>query len=103
MYFAISKFTLDLDTETKRDEKALKALCEKIRSRFKISVGSTANGRQGETAIVVAALAQTEERLGQMLNDIGDFCEESGFGRVTDEESLLDHIDAISEQDAEDD
>ncbi len=98
MYFAVSKFTLDLDTETSRDEKALKALCEKLRARFKIAVNSV-NAGKGETAIVVAALSRSEETLSQMLNDIGDFCEESGFGRVTDEETLLDHVDAISEQD----
>ena len=99
MYFAVSKIMFDLDTETSQDDKALKSLAEKVRSRFKVAVSTLNQAHQGETALVIAGLARNEEKLDQTINDIMAFCEESGFGRISDELTLLDHIDSIADED----
>ena len=98
MYFAVSKIIIDIDTETAQDDKALKSLAEKVRARFKVAVATQTQTHQGESALVIAGLARNEEKLSQTLNDIMSFCEESGFGRIADEVTLLDHIDSISDE-----
>ncbi len=87
-----------------RDRKELASLAEKIRARFKACVMPCSNMEDdGEIAIAVTSLAHSEEALGRQLDSIADFCEECGFGRVAAEHTLMDHIDAISEDGDDDD
>lgn len=87
----------DLDSATGQDDKALRALCDRIRARFKVSVLPNTSSDDGEASIVVAALGRTEERLSRLLDHICDACEESGFGRIESETTLLDHIDNLGD------
>ncbi len=99
MFFAVTKFTFDIDTETSFDVKDLKSLTEKVRARFKVCARPCReNDDSGDVSFAVAALADTEEKLARTLDDIAAFCEESGFGRIEFEKTLMDHIDGIEDQ-----
>ena len=97
MYFAVVKITFEdeLGAAAGRD---LHTLLERLRSRFKVCAAAIAADESGNGAsIALTALASTEEKLTRTLDNVVDFCEESGFGRIASEEALLDHIDALAE------
>ncbi len=105
MYFAIAKITFEEElgadnlrpgTAGKRD---LHQLVEKIRAKFKVCAAAIESDSMGSDAIAITALGSSEDRLTRSLDGILGFCEESGYGRVGSEETLIDHIDVISEHD----
>lgn len=96
MYFAVVKLTFETEPGLVSDPHALRALTEKIRSRFKVSA-AVCSADSGAMALAVAALGSSEERLSQTLDKVSAFCEEAGLGRIESEEALLDHIDSIAE------
>ena len=99
MYFAVVKITFEHEAGAPApDRKAMSALIEKLRARFRITVMTYANVQEdGETAIAYTSLAMSEESLTKQLDAIAAFCEESGIGRIGDEAVLMDHIDSIGE------
>lgn len=97
MFFAISKITFDLDTETTGDGKQIKALVQKIRANFKVCVKSHISDNH-DISIVVATLAKYEKTLHEQLDSIAAFCEESGFARIGEERTLIDDVDAVMEE-----
>jgi uncharacterized protein YlxP (DUF503 family) len=98
MYVAIAKLTFEEGPKTADDRKELRALTEKLRARFKVSAAAVEEtGSGGATALAVAALGSSAERLSKTLDAIAEFCEASGFGRVESEQALLDHLDNLTE------
>jgi uncharacterized protein YlxP (DUF503 family) len=100
MYFAVMKIAFDEEgrAATAGGGRELKALAEKIRSRFKVSAAASPGEETGGgDAIAVAALGSTEEKLSKTLDAIVSFCEQAGFGRIAGEDTLFDHVDAIAE------
>lgn len=100
MYFAVMKIAFDEEgrAATSDGGRELKALAEKIRSRFKVSAAASPGEETGGSdAIAVAALGSTEEKLSKTLDAIVTFCEQAGFGRIAGEDTLFDHVDAIAE------
>lgn len=102
MYFAVAKLTFDIDEHTANERKDLNALVEKVRSRFKVCVQPMVSDKDhGFLGMAVASLGQTEERLSQQVDAIAEFVEESGFGRVAKEETLIDHVDSFGDNASE--
>lgn len=96
MYFAIHKIKFQIDERTGRESKDIAALCVRLAKRFKACVQpSFPNLEQGEVIIVSALLSPHENGAKKKADEISDYCEGSGFGRVYDESLLLDHIDTI--------
>lgn len=102
MHFAVMKLTFAATLDSERDRKELKALAEKLRARFKICCAPCASQEGDAASLAVTALAPTENQLSRMLDDIADFCETSGFGRIEGESTLLDDIESIAEMGDED-
>ena len=76
---------------------------EKIRARFKVCVMPCDTTEEtGQASIAISSLAISEESLSKQLDSVSDFCEETGFGRVETERTLMDHIDAFTSDDDED-
>ena len=96
MYFAVSKLIFSTQPGLVDDAQAFRALAEKIRTRFKVCAAFYQRDT-GDSCLAITALGSTAERLGQTLDKIASFCEDSGFGRVESEEALLDHIDHLAE------
>ncbi len=104
MYFAVVKLTFESQGKTPVDRKDVRSLVEKLRARFKVCASvCEADEEQGTTSIAVATLGSTEERLTQSLDALSEFCESHGIGRVESEQTLMDHIDAISDFNSGDD
>ncbi len=81
----------------------LKRLAEKIRGRFKVCAACTSGNQRSEAhGIAIAALGAEEEKLSRLIDSIVAFCEQSGIGRVTNEEALIDHIEHINQSEEED-
>ncbi len=98
MYFAVTKLTFDIDEHTANERKDLSALVEKVRARFKVCVQPLIHDKDSDfLGMAIASLGQAEERLSQQVDAIAEFCEESGFGRVAKEETLIDHMDSFGE------
>lgn len=98
MYFAISKITFE-DEASPHDHKALKSLTEKLRARFKVTVRISEDfEKHGSLAIVLALLHPQREGLSQTLDRILEFCEQSGFGRIANEKTILEDLDSALEE-----
>ena len=99
MYFAVAKFTFESSgKKTPDDRKELRSLVEKIRARFKVSCAIASQPDDvGSASIAIAALAGSEDALDKKLDDIAEFCEAAGFGRIESEQTLLDEIDALDD------
>lgn len=97
MFFSVSKLVFDVDTITGSESKDLNSLCEKIQSRFHVIAKPFSKGQDAGTAIAVSTLFGTEKKISEILDDIVELCEESGFGRVDSEHTLLEHVNTIEE------
>lgn len=97
MYFCVSKLVFEFDARLHQDDRDLKALAEKIRKRFKVSARPAALTETGEASLAIAAVDRSQEKLSRMMDEISELCEQSGFGRVDHELSLMDHFDNIED------
>ncbi len=98
MFFAITKFTFERQS-TPHDAKDLSALAEKIRTRFRISVEITEDFHKGgDAGIMVAAIHPNEMKLSNMIDAIADACENSGFGRIHSENTILEDFESFQEE-----
>jgi hypothetical protein len=93
MYFAVSKLNFE---DADLDLKTMKALTEKIRSRFKVAVHG--GHIDGAPIVAIATLGESEEKLLQTIDEISELCEASGFGRVSSEDTLLDDMRCLGEE-----
>lgn len=97
MYFVVSKLTFEKQV-TSRDARDLSALVDKLRSRFKISVQIAEEFQKSNVAaIVIAAVHPQENTLNQMVDEIVDLCENSGFGRVESENTIFEDFDSFND------
>lgn len=103
MYFVVAKLLFADDGKTSYDAKEMQALLEKIRQRFKISVKSYHADKGSQTAdgILLAAVGQTSHQLEQLIDDIAEVCETTGFGRIEDEQVLIESFDQLEFDDEE--
>ena len=95
MFFAIAKFVFEESLEGRE----LHAFVKKVQARFPVCVRSLREG-EGEagSSFVVATLGDKEQFVSQQLDEIAAFAEKSGFGRISSEDVLFDHIDNLSDQ-----
>ncbi len=98
MYFVVSKLAFE-SQQTARDARELSQLVDKLRQRFRISVQIADEFHKfGTAAIVVAAVHSQEEHLSKLIDDISDSCENSGFGRIHSESTILEDFEAFNEE-----
>jgi len=99
MYFAVMKITFD-GGEASGSRKDLMAIVEKIRARHRVcAMPCSTSEDDGEAAIAVTSLANSEESLSRQLDAISKLCEEAGIGRIASERTLLDHLDSFGDDD----
>ena len=74
--------------------KDLKSLVVKLRARFTacVKVDQMATRKSAPT-LVIAQLNAHQSSLQNQMDQIIDFCEDSGFGRVESEEAIMDILD----------
>ncbi len=93
MYILISK--LELSSEVlASDRREMKALVDRLRKKFKVSVLSYNPKGYGNT-IIVSLLGHSEHKLSQTLDEVAEYCEFSGFGRIDSETTFLDDIENL--------
>ena len=97
MFFTVSKICFSAENKTPLIARDLHSLVEKIRARFRVCV--TAYPDTHEIAIAITSLALTEEALNKQIDQVIEFCESSGLGRVISESTLLDDVDSIATPD----
>jgi uncharacterized protein YlxP (DUF503 family) len=102
MHFAVMKLTFAAALDSEKDRKELKALAEKLRVRFKVCCSPYSIQEGGAAALAIAALSGSENQLSRTLDEIANFCETSGFGRIEAESTLLDDVESIEELAEED-
>lgn len=99
MYFVVTKLTFEAQ-QTSRDARELSHLVDKLRQRFKISIQIADEfHKSGIAGIVVAAVHSQEEYLSKLIDDIAESCENSGFGRIHSESTILEDFEAYSDED----
>ena len=90
-----SKFTFESELQTPYDAREINALVVRIRKKFKVCVRPAMEFKKEKIpAIVIATLGTTEQAISQQLDSIADFLEDSGFGRIDTEQTILDFIDS---------
>jgi hypothetical protein len=98
MFFVVTKLTFESHAKP-RDARDLAALVEKLRARFRISVEVTEEFQKGgEAGIVVSAVHPSEMKLSGMIDAISDACEDSGFGRIHSENTILEDFESFTEE-----
>jgi hypothetical protein len=91
MHYAIVKASFSAGDKLEQDQRELQVLVKKIQTKFHVSVKSSNDfSKTGTPEIVVAVLERTDNLLRQKIDEILDFCEASGFGRVEDHEVVAD-------------
>lgn len=94
MYFVVTKLVFEAQT-TKHDARELAQLADKLRQRFRISIQITDEFHKGgQAGIVVAAVHSQEMQLSNLIDEIADACENSGFGRIETEQTILEDFEA---------
>ncbi len=100
MFFAISKIIIEADQSTPTDLKELTKLCQKVQAKFKFCAKPLAH-TDDKLSFAVALLAPSRNAALQKLDEVIKMAEQSGIGRVDNEISLVDHIDAFEDGDEE--
>ncbi len=96
MFFIVSKLSFEPES-TPRDSKELAQLADKLRQRFKISIQIADEFyKGGQAGIVVAAVHSQEMQLSSMIDEIADACENSGFGRIHSESTILEDFESYA-------
>lgn len=96
MFFIVSKLTFESEP-TKRDAKELAQLADKLRQRFKISIQIADEFyKGGQAGIVVSAVHSQEMQLSNLIDEIADACENSGFGRIHSESTILEDFESYA-------
>ncbi len=73
-----------------------RSLCERIRSRYKALAKPYQPGSDPLSLnIAVVLLGRTQEKLNQQRDEILNFIETNGLGRVLEDKTFIDHIDSI--------
>ena len=93
MFVAVSRLTFE-DEPSAYDNKELKSLCERIKSRFQVCV-KVENSSQSFPRIVISALEHSQAVLDKKLDQVTDYCENSGFGRISQEEVFYEHVENL--------
>ncbi|MBC7661428.1 MAG: hypothetical protein H7249_17165 [Chitinophagaceae bacterium] len=97
MFFAVSKLTFETQAKP-RDARDLAALVEKLRTRFRISVEIADEFHKGgDAGVIVAALHKDEMKLSSLIDAVSDACEDSGFGRIQSENTILEDFESFTE------
>lgn len=98
MFFVVTKLTFERQS-TPHDAKALAALVDKLRARFRISVEVADEFHKGgEAAVVVAAVHPSDMKLSSLIDAISDACEDSGFGRIHSENTILEDFESFQDE-----
>ncbi len=98
MFFVITKLTFESQAKA-HDLRDLTSLVEKLRARFRISVEIADEFHKGgEAAVVVAAVHPSEMKLSGLIDAISDACEDSGFGRIHSENTILEDFESFTEE-----
>ena len=93
MRYIIAKLSFDEISFQELDSNDLKKLCNKVRQKFKIttSIDTTSD----EPAIFIALLHQRADQLQSSLDQISDYCEECGLGRISQEEVIFEAFEDV--------
>lgn len=97
MYFSIAKFSFE-GGPSQYDQRVLRSLCDKIRSRFQVCLKIQKGSIQTPPSLVISLLENSRQKIDQNLDQIASLCEESGLGRLSNEQAFYDHIDNFFEQ-----
>jgi 2'-5' RNA ligase len=98
MFFIVSKLTFEPEP-TARDAKELAQLADKLRQRFKISIQIADEFyKGGQAGIVVAAVHREEMQLSNLIDEIADACENSGYGRIHSESTILEDFESYANE-----
>lgn len=92
MFYCISRLSFTPSTDPDEDIKQLGILCNRLRQRFKIAVKIDKSGSISPPRIVIAHLNENQALLSKKIDQVIEFCEDSGFGRVESEDAILDFL-----------
>ena len=76
------------------DHRDIKSFTEKLRQKFKVCAKPAAR-HDHFNEFVVSFIGYSQEAMSQKMDDIADFCERSGLGRVETEQTFLDDIENL--------
>ena len=98
MFFLASNLVFDPTTTEHLDRKSINSLCKKLQNRFPvIAKTKSVPEADGVASIVVVAIGRRQDTLSQLVDDLEKFCEDSGFGRIESEQTMLESFDALDE------
>ena len=95
MVFCVSKIGFYAGTDLNEDLRQLTILCKKLKKRFNICVMIDRKASQIRPTILLSCIHESDNELSKLLDQVTDFCEESGYGRVEEESSFFESFDNL--------
>jgi len=103
MYVGIFKIAFAVQKHDISDGRAVKSMCEKIMARFKVVARSNYSDKKSDLLwIGITTLAEHEEGLEKLFEQISELCDGSDLGRVYDQVGVVEPFEEMLE-DVEDD
>ena len=97
MYVAVSRVAFE-DEPTSYDTRKLLNLIKKLKVKFPISIRMGNDiGEQGRV-LYFTHVHENPKKIHSLIDNIIDFCEDSGFGRIESEDTFMEHFDTILEE-----
>lgn len=98
MYYAVIEIKLQFELSLSHDRKMVSSLCQKIRTKFKVSCAANySDEAQSEIGILFSLFSTQQQKLDLTIDQIIQTIESEGLGRIINERGISEHIDALNE------
>ena len=95
LYFLVKKLRFESE-HSRFDNKEMKSLENKLRSRFPVCARASADFHKLQIPeLIVSSIHRQESSLVALSDKIEMFCEDSGYGRLEEDMTFIDHIDLL--------
>ena len=101
MHFCLLKMVMDSETITGESHKHATQVCEKLKSRFKVLAKAyPSQSHEHSLAIAVVMLSKNHVKLKQNCDEILNYVETTGLGRILSELIIIDRVDRLGSDDS---
>ena len=98
MYVGIFRIAFAVQKHDISDWRAVKSVCEKIMARFKVIARSNYSDPKSDLLwIGITTLAEHEEALEKMFEQISELCDGADLGRVYDQSGVVERFEDMME------
>lgn len=100
MFVGVFRVAFAIQKNDIPDGRAIKAFCEKLMKRFKVVARSNYSVKKSEILwIALTTVAEKEEMIQRLFEQILEMCDSSELGRVYDQSGVIQPLEDFFEED----